>query len=192
MEERMRARHFIPVAGLLFICSGALPASSSGEKALWIEVKDKADHRTTIAMTEPIARQLLESDETKVHFAKKGKKDLITRDMLKSVLDGREESVEARDEDGSEAKLYMADLKVPGHRGGNGKLVFETYKSGSRTFRIALPEIELEASDEENGGTGRIETSIGWKALLPFLAKEGGAIYLNTEKDDTEVWLYVE
>ena len=188
----MRARHFIPVAGLLFICSSAHPAPSSGEKALWIEVKDKGDQKTTIAMTEPIARQLLESDETKVHFAKKGKKDLVTREMLKSVLDGREESVEAREEDGSEAKLYMADLKVPGHNGGKGKLVLETYKSGSRTFRIALPEIELEASDEEDGGTGRIETSIGWKALLPFLAKEGGAIYINTDKDDTEVWLYVE
>lgn len=188
----MRARHFIPVAGLLFICSSVLPASSSGEKALWIEVKDKSDHKTTIAMTEAIARQLLESDKTKVHFADKGNKDLITRAMLGSVLDGREESVEARDEDGSEAKLYMADLKVPGHNGGNGKLVFETYKSGSRTFRIALPEIELAASDEENGGTGSIETSIGWKALLPFLAKEGGAIYINSDKDDTEIWLYVE
>ena len=52
--------------------------------------------------------------------------------------------------------------------------------------------IEIEASDEENGGTGSIETSIGWKGLLPFLAKEGGAIYINTDKDETEVWLYVE
>jgi hypothetical protein len=65
-------------------------------------------------------------------------------------------------------------------------------KSGSRTFRIALPEIELETSDEEDGGTGSIETSIGWKALLPFLAKEGGAICINTDKDETEVWLYAE
>jgi hypothetical protein len=188
----MRARYSIPIAGLFVICSSVLRASSPGERALWIEVKEKGDHKTTIAMTKSIARRLLESDETKVHFATKGKKDLITRDMLGSVLDGREESVEARDEDGSEAKLYMADLKVPGHKGGKEKLVFETYKSGSRTFRIALPEIELEASDEENGGTGSIETSIGWKALLPFLAKEGGAIYINTEKEETEVWLYVE
>ena len=159
---------------------------------LWIEVKEKGDHKTTIAVTEPIARQLLESDETKVHLAKKGNKDLITREMLRLVLDGQEESVEARNEDGSEVKLFMADLKVPGHKGAKGKLVLETYKSGSRTFRIALPEIELEASDEEDGGTGRIETSIGWKALLPFLAKEGGAIYIDTYEDETEVWLYVE
>ncbi len=187
----MGARYFLPLAGLVFICSGLLSAFP-GEKALWIEVKDKGERKTTIAMTESIARQLLESDETKVRFAKEEGKELITRKMLGSVLDGRKESVEARDEDGSEAKLYMADLKVPGHRGGNGKLVLETYKSGSRTFRIAIPEIELEASDEENGGIGNIETSIGWKALLPFLAKEGGAIYINSDKDDTEVWLYVE
>lgn len=188
----MRVRQFMPVAGLLFICSSVLPASPPGEKALWIEVKEKGDHKTTIAMTELIARQLLEADETNVHFAKKGKKDLITREMLRSVLDGQEESVEARDEDGSQVKLFMADLRVPGHKGAKGKLVLETYKSGSRTFRIALPEIEIEASDEEDGGTGSIEMTIGWKGLLPFLAKEGGAIYIDSDKDDTEVWLYVE
>jgi hypothetical protein len=188
----MRTRQFIALAGLLFICSSVLLGALPREKALWIEVKEKGDHRTTIAMTEHIARQLLESDETKVCLAKKGRQDLITREMLRSVLDGREESVEARDEDGSEAKLYMADLKVPGSRGGKGKLVLETYKSGSRTFRMALPEIEIEASDEEDGGTANIETSIGWKGLLPFLSKEGGAIYINTDKDETEVWLYVE
>lgn len=155
-------------------------------------MKEKEDHRTTIAISEPIARQLLDSDEAKVRFAKKGNHDLITREMLRSVLDGREESVEVRDENGSEVKLYMADLKVPGNKGGKGKLVLETYKSGSRTFRMALPEIEIEASDEEDGGTAHIETSIGWKGLLPFLAKEGGVIYINTDKDETEVWLYVE
>ena len=42
------------------------------------------------------------------------------------------------------------------------------------------------------GGTGIIDMRLGWKGLLPFLAKEGGAIYINTAKDDTEVWLYVD
>jgi hypothetical protein len=174
------------------MCSSVTPAFPRGERALWIEVKEKGEHKTTIAMTEAIARQLLEADETKVHFSKDGKKDLITREMLRSVLDGREESVVAKDEDGSEAKLYMADLNVPGHKGAKGKLVLETYKSGSRTFRIALPEIEIEASDEEDGGTDSVEMSIGWKGLLPFLAKEGGAIYINSDKDENEVWVYVE
>lgn len=188
----MTSRQFIPVAGLLFICSSVLLATTPREKALWIDVKEKGEHKTTIAITEFVARQLLDSDEPGVHLAKKGKKDRITREMLRSVLDGEEESVEARDEDGSEVRLYMADLDVPGHNTGKGKLVFETYKSGSRMFRIALPEIELEASDEDIGGVGSIEMSIGWKGLLPFLAKEGGAIYIGSGEDETEVWLYVE
>lgn len=188
----MRTRQFVAFAGLLFICSSFLLASLPRERALWIEVKEKGEHKTTIAMTELIARQIIESDETKVHLAKKGRDELLTREMLRSVLDGEEESVEVRDESGSEVKLYMADLKVPGNKGGKGKLVLETYKSGTRTFRIALPEIEIEASDEEDGGTANIETSIGWKGLLPFLAKDGGAIYINTDKDETEVWVYVE
>jgi len=177
---------------MLFISSGILLAFPRGERALWIQVKEKGERKTTIAMTEAIARQLLLADETNVHFSKNGKKDLITREMLRSVLDGREESVEARDDQGSEAKLYMADLEVPGHRGTKGKLVLETYKSGSRTFRIALPEIEIEASDEEDGGTDSIEMTIGWKGLLPFLAKEGGAIYIKSDEDENEVWVYVE
>jgi len=188
----MRARQFILVAGLLSICSSLLPASPPVEKALWIEVKQNGDRKSTIAMTESIARQLIESDEPEGRFAKNGEKDFITREMLKLVLDGREESVEARDEDGSEVKLYMADLRVPGHQGGNGRLILETYKSGSRTFRIALPEIDIEASDEENGGIGSIEMCIGWKGLLPFLGKEGGAIYVVSDEDETEVWVYVE
>ncbi len=184
----MRAALSISCAGILFTCF-ALPGCLSREKALWIEVKKEGDQRITIAMTEPIARQLLHSDEPSLDLTKKGGKDIITREMLRSVLDGREESVEARDEDGSEVKLYMADLTVPGRKGGKEKLVLETYKSGSRTFRISLPEIEIESG--ENGGIENIGTSIGWKRLLPFLAKEGGAVYLHLEKD-TEIWLYVE
>jgi hypothetical protein len=186
----MRTPHFLVAAGLLFLCTSVLQGSPHRENALWIEVKEKGANKTTIAMTEPIARLLLKSDESKVHLTTEGKRDLVTRAMLESVLEGREESVEVRDEDGSEAKLFMADLKVPGEKGGEGKLVLETYESGSRTLRIALPEIEIEASDEEEGGF--IEISIGWKGLLPFLAKEGGAIYVTNEKEDTEVWLYVE
>jgi hypothetical protein len=155
-------------------------------------MKEKGEHKTTIAVTEAVARQLLESDGKDTPFVKNGKNELITREMLRSVLDGREESVVARDEDGSEAKLYMADLSVPEHGERTAKLVLETYKSGSRTFRLALPEIEMEATAAENGGTGIIDMRLGWKGLLPFLAKEGGAIYINSVTDDTEVWLYVD
>ncbi len=188
----MRKRRIVPAAGLLFICSGLLYSFPHGENALWIEIKEKGEHKTTIAVTEAIARQLLESDGKGTPFGKDGKDELITKEMVRSVLDGKEESVEARDENGSEAKLFMSDLKVPEHGGGTDKLVLETYKSGSRTFRLSLPEIEMEAADGENGGTDVIDMRIGWKGLLPFLAKEGGAIYISTAKDDTEVWLYVD
>ena len=188
----MRPRWLMLVAGLLLICSGVLQAFPRWEKALWIEVKKHGGLETTIAITEPVARELLDSDEREVHLAKKGEKDLITREMLKAVLDGKEESVEAQDEDGSEVTLHMADLKVPAHEGKHEKLVLETYKSGSRTLRIALPEIDIEASNDEQDGVGSIETSIGWKGLLPFLAKTGGAVYIKSDKDDSEIWLYVE
>jgi len=188
----MRARLFIPVVGLLFICAGVLAASPPHEKALWIEVSEKGCHKATVAVTEFAARQLLECEDLGYHFSKNGVNDLITQEMLRQVLDGDEECVEARDEDGSEVKLYMADLDVPGRHGENGKLILETYKSGSRTFRLALPEIEIEASNAEDEGSGSIGLNIGWRGLLPFLAKEGGAIYLVSDEDQTEVWVYVE
>lgn len=191
----MKTRRSVPAAGLLFICSGLLYALPHGERALWIEVKENGEPKTTIAVTEAIAREFLESDAKETPFGKKGKNgkdELITKEMVRSVLDGTEESVEARDDNGSEAKLYMSDLNIPDHRRGTDKLVLETYKSGTRTFRLALPGIEMESADGENGGTDVIDMRIGWKGLLPFLAKEGGAIYISTAKDDTEVWLYVD
>ena len=189
----MDARRWVVCTlGLLLLCSGFLLASQPhSEKALWIEVKEKGNQQTTIAMTEGIARQLLESDETKVNFSEKGKRDLITREMLTAVLEGRQESAEVRDpEDGSEAKIYMKDLDVPGKGDGKNRLVLATYKSGRETFRIALPEIEMESHDERSNDFVKI--NFGWKGLLPFLAKEGGAVYIEDGKDDTEVWIYVE
>ena len=107
--------HF--VLAILVMCSGVLLASGSRSgKALWIEVREKGERKTTIAMTEGIAKQLLESKELKVNFSEKGKKELITMEMLRAVLDGREESVEARDsQDGSEAKVYMKRMNIPGN-----------------------------------------------------------------------------
>ncbi len=186
----MSPRWFGLAAGLLLICSGFSQAYAHREKALWIDVKKHGHQETTIAVTEPIVRQLLECDE--VHFAKKGEKDPITKEMLRAVLDGEQESVEVQDEDGSRLTLHMAQLEVPAHHAKQEDLVLEVHKGGSRTLRVSLPEIDVEASNEEEDGVGSIETSIGWKWLLPFLAKEGGAIYINSDKDETEVWLYVE
>jgi len=177
---------------LLFLCSGFLLASQPhSEKALWIELKEGGNQQITIAITEGIVRQLLESEETKVNFSEKGKRELITREMLEAVVEGRQESAEVCDpQDGSEAKIYMEDLNVPGKGDGNDRVVLATYKSGTETFRIALPEIEMESHDESSNDFVRI--NFGWKGLLPFLAKEGGAVYIGDGKDDTEVWIYVE
>jgi hypothetical protein len=37
-----------------------------------------------------------------------------------------------------------------------------------------------------------VKINFGWKALLPFLAKGGGAVFIKDQDDDTEVWIYVE
>jgi hypothetical protein len=145
--------------------------------------------RKTIAVTEAIARKLLDTKETKVGFSKKAKQDLVTREMLQSVLDGRERSITAHDEHGSEVTVSMKPLNIPGGKGNNSRLVLETYKSGKQTFRIALPELDIELAGEDRIS---VSANLDWKSWLPFLAKAGGAVYLKDHNDDTEVWLYVE
>lgn len=188
----MKAKYVLLLAGLFFAGSTPLFASSSSQKALWIEVRDKENHRIIVAVTEAIARELLDSGGPKCRIAVDRGDGQITRAMLKAVLDGDQETIEASDGHNGVIKLYMADLDAPPRKGNTGKLVLETYKSGSRTLRMALPEIEIEANNEEDGGSDCIEMHLGWKGFLPFLAKEGGAIYVNSEEDDTEVWVYVE
>jgi hypothetical protein len=186
----MKAKCFLLLAGALFICSPSLFASSPSQKALWIEVIQKGNHKTIVAVTEEIARELLDSSNPKCQIAMDEGHGQITRAMLKAVLNGEQETLEVQDEHGGVLKLYMADLDAPSHKGGTGKLVLETFKSGSRTLRMVLPEVEIEANDEEDGDS--IEMHLGWKGLLPFLARAGGAIYVNSGEDDTEVWVYLE
>ncbi len=174
---------------LLLICSGIIWTSCRSEKALWIEIRENGS-RTIIAMTEGIARQLLDMKEMDVNFSEGKKSQLVTRDMLQAVLDGRQSSMTSRNEDGDEAIVSLESLSVPGTRGGNDRLVLETYKSGKQTFRIALPELEMEQADEK--GDESVKVNFGWKALLPFLAKVGGAVYISDQTDDTEVWVYIE
>ena len=177
--------------GALLLSAYALASTQRSQKALWIELKEKGGRTSTIAMTENIARQLLESDDTNLHFSNKRERDLITKEMLRAVLDGRQETAEVADDgNGSRAKLYMADLHVPSTKGGGDRLVVETYKAGEKTFRIALPSVEIQ--DAEEGTGNEIETCIGWKSLLPFLSHGGGALYVKDEDHDSEVWIYVD
>jgi hypothetical protein len=163
-----------------------------GEKALWVETREHGVMKTTLAVTENIAWMVAESKDTKVHFSGKGKKDLITKNMLRAVLEGEERSITVKDPDRDQTvTLYLKTLDVPGEKGGNDRLVLRTYKAGKKTFSITLPDIEVESTGDDDSEE-LVTRSFGWKALLPFLARSGGALYIKESKDDTEVWFYVE
>lgn len=161
--------------------------SCSGQRALWVDVKED-NERKTIAVTEAIARKALQGES--VRFAGKNKEDLVTNELLLSVLDGRERSRTVRDREGNEAIVYMKRLDPPGKNGGKNDLVLETYKNGRQTFRFALPNLDISLGGERDdiSLSGKLE----WKSWLPFLAKEGGAVYLRDHSDETEIWLYVD
>jgi hypothetical protein len=173
---------------LLIACSAVVQAGSS-RPALWIEVKDEHGELTTIAVTREIAAAMLEADKDgSMHLNKHGHSELITKQMLRDVLDGTRETVHATDPDnGSEVTLYMKDIDLPGHAGTGGSVVLETYKNGERTFRMKLGEMEFEA-----GGKDDNNVTIGWKGLLPFLSRVGGAVYVNNDTDGSEVWLFMD
>ena len=190
----MKRLSVIPAAlAMLVSFATILPAfQHHSEKALWIETKEDGKMKTTLAITENIARMVVESKDTKVNFSGKGKKDLITKKMVRALLDGDEESITAKDPDhDQDVTMYMKDLDVPGNESGNSRLVLETYKAGKKTFSIALPDIEVESKVDDDSDD-LVTRSFGWKALLPFLAKSGGALYIKDYKDDSEVWLYVD
>ncbi len=163
---------------------------SHTEKALWIETREHGKLKSTMAVTEDIARHVVKSDDTEVNFGDDDK-DLITKEMVLDVLDGRERKVTAKDSNGDEeVTLFMKDLDVPGSVGDKDRLILATFKEGKKTFSMTLPDIEVESKEDNSNA---METyHIGWKALLPFVAKHGGALYTKDYKDDTEVWLYVE
>jgi ABC-type Fe3+-hydroxamate transport system substrate-binding protein len=163
--------------------------SCTTHKALWIEVKEPNGQKT-IAVTEGIARKLLDTREANVSFSEKGKRELVTREMLQSVLDGRERSITAQGERGSEATVSLKPLSIPGGTSGSNRLVLEIYKSGKQTFRFALPDLSIELDDEESKIS--VHANVDWKSWLPFLAKAGGAVYIKDHDDDSEVWVYVE
>ena len=168
-----------------------LAGSTHSEKALWIEISEHGKVKTTIAITEPIARLIAEADKEHVHFSSHKDRDLVTRQMMKDVLDGKKSSVKEKDaEDGTEVELFMKNLEVPGSKGDKSKLILETYEDGKRTFRIKLGDFEFESTDEESGKSSKNDFS--WKSLLPLLSKIGGGVYILDHKDNSEVWLFVE
>jgi hypothetical protein len=189
-------KQLIRIAAVLLVVSFATMAlfarPTHSEPALWIKISEHGKVKTTIAVTEPIARMIAESDKQNVHFhAGNKERDLITRQMLESVLDGRESSVTAKDaENDTEAEVYMKRLKVPGSQKDNNHLIMETFKDGEQSFRMKLGEFSFESKDDETGDVS--ETGFSWKSLLPFLSKTGGGIYIHDHTDDSEIWVYVE
>ena len=174
---------------IMLFCSAMLWSSCRAEQALWIEVKGNGEHKT-IAVTEGIARRLLDSKDMHVNFSKHDNDDLITREQLRAVLDRREQSITAHGDHGKEVTMSMKSINTPGKNNDKNRLVLEVYKKGKQTFRIALPEIEIKTADEENELS--IDVDLDWKEWLPFLAKEGGAVFIKDHDDETEVWVYVE
>lgn len=189
MKSRTRIDIILVSLGVAAVV--VLAGSTHPEKALWIKITEHGKLKTTIAITEPIARLIAESDKDHVHFSSHNDRDLVTRDMMKAVLNGRTSSVTGEDPDeDTKAELFMKTLDLPGVKGNKSRFVLETYKGGKRTLRIKLGEFEIENSDDENGETSKSEFS--WKSLLPFLSKTGGGVYIHDHKDDTEVWIFVE
>ena len=176
------------VAGTSILYAASAPAGNSKD-VLWIELKSHDEGRTKIAVTTEIAEAFLNADkEGSVHINAHNHKDLITKEMIRDVLEGRRDEVLAEDPDnGSTARLYLGDLRLPRHEGSRGSIVMETYKNGSRTFRMKLGEFEISEGDKDDNNV-----EFSWKRLLPFLTKTGGALYINNEREDTEVWVFMD
>lgn len=174
---------------LFFVGSSVFAGNRS--RAIWIEVQKPGEGKTTIAVTENVVRALLESDSDDLNFhAAKGKKnELITRKMMQDLLDGERATIDVEDEDGETAHLYTSDLEVPHHKGGDNNVVFETYKDGKRTFRMSIGDFDIEQSDEDGDSAG---FSLNWRKCLPFLKDGGSAIYIQNEKEETTIWLYMD
>ena len=133
---------FIGLTMTIVSSGGLLAFQHHSERALWIETKEEGRLKTTLAITENIARMVVESKDKRINFSKKGKDNLITKKMVRKVLDGDEKSITVKDPDHDQVvTIYMRDLDVPGKEGRNNRLVLETYKDGKKSFSIALPDI---------------------------------------------------
>lgn len=176
---------------LLLLLGPCFLSQCRNERGVWIDTRSADGHRTTIALTENLVRQYVDSRDTDLNFSGDGKAEPVTKEMLRDLLDGRRHSIEQHN-DGGVVRVTMRSMAIPGGGGGGDELVVETYKNGERTFHLTLPDIGIDRQDENDGADELVHTSFGWKRLLPFLSKEGGAIYINDEEERTEVWIYVE
>jgi len=185
-----RLRQTLIGAACLLLLAGTAIAGDS-PRALWIEVNNAHEGKTTIAVTVDVMKALLEADTQDLHFnSGKGKKDLVTRAMIEDLLDGKRDVIDVEDtEENETAHLYLADLDIPDHEVKKDHVVLETYKDGKRDLRLSLGDFEIDKSSDEDGDQG---FNLNWRKCLPFLTQAGGAVYINNERDRTVVWVYAE
>jgi len=166
----------------------AASAVSKKERVLWIETREDGTLKATIAISVGLAKHLLEeSDDSPID------RDLITREMIEDVLSGREESVEATDpKTGESARLWLGLLEVTSRTGDDaGDLVVEVFKKGKRSFTLRLPYAEEpRAEEEDDPDIDRM--TFGWNSLMPFMAETKGVVYVKSQDEDTEFWMYVD
>jgi len=178
---------------LLSVLLGAQAFSSTEEEVLWVVVENEDSPQATIALSIDAAEQVLLEGKDELFTGKDGKIEKEVEEMLVDVLEGRIDEGEITDpEDGTTIRAHIQMLEVPGEtRGGTNDAVLEIYKDGKRTFSIRIPDVTVETSSDD--GDVIVESHVGWKQLLPFLAEKGGVVYIRSQgKEDTEIWLYVD
>jgi len=177
---------------ILLVAGSTRAPAAQEQEMLWIGVTSDTEPGTTIAVTLSVARDLYESDREHLVIGKNDRSERKLRDLIKSVLDGERDEGEVTDPDNdSRVRVWRGYATVPGSgKGNNSTLVVEIRERGEPVTTIRLPNITVETTAE--GEDAVVETAIGWRTFLPFLAEHGGAVYISTEKDATEVWVYVE
>jgi len=177
---------------LLLLASPTLAAPADEQEMLWIDVTSATDPSTTIAISLNVARELYQSERQHLILGHKSHSEKELQQLIADVLDGDQEEGEVYDsEDSTRVRVWKGMAEVPTSGKGNGNtLVVEVRENGKVVTTIRLPNITVETSATDEDAV--VETAIGWRTFLPFLAESGGAVYIATGKDDSEVWVYVE
>ena len=177
----------------LFATAAVRPSLAAQEQEmLWLNVRSDKEPETTIAVSLAIARQFYADGEEHLTFSLKDRKERELEHIIQEVLQGDRDEGEVYDSEGNtRVRVWRGTATVPGTGQKDGNtLVVEIREKGEAVTTIRLPNITIETTSEEQGAV--VETAVGWRTFLPFLAEHGGAVYIATEKDETEIWVYVQ
>lgn len=187
----MKMYRKIAYAVALLAAALSYPSLASQEQEmLWLNVQSDKEPETTIAVSLPIARQFYAKGEEHLGFSLKDGKERELEHLIQEVLEGDRDEGEVYDGD-TRVRVWKGTATIPGNGKKDGNtLVVEIREEGEAVTTIRLPNITIETTSQEHGAV--VETSVGWRTFLPFLAEHGGAVYIATEKDETEIWVYVQ